>query len=223
MATAPNTNINIPISPFLNENTGRPNQEWLVWLMNPSVVGITLGYPLQVNNGGTGTNQVPANGELLIGNGTGYETNNLGAGAGISVTNGAGTIDLANTGVLSNIAGPGIAVSSPTGDVTISNTGVLSFSADNTGLTPSTGTAGDVTLGGTLNVPHGGTGATSLTGYVKGSGTSPFTASSTIPNTDITGLGTMSTKNIGVSGTFLSGDAVPKTITVVDGIITSIV
>jgi hypothetical protein len=49
----------------------------------------------------------------------------------------------------------------------------------------------------TLPIPVslGGTGATTLTGYVKGNGTSPFTASPTIPNTDITGLGTMSTQN----------------------------
>jgi len=47
----------------------------------------------------------------------------------------------------------------------------------------------------TIGVAYGGTGAVTLTGYVKGSGTSAFTASTTIPNTDITGLGTMSTQN----------------------------
>jgi hypothetical protein len=47
----------------------------------------------------------------------------------------------------------------------------------------------------TINVANGGTGATTLTGYVKGNGTSAMTASSTIPNTDISGLGTMSTQN----------------------------
>jgi hypothetical protein len=47
----------------------------------------------------------------------------------------------------------------------------------------------------TIGVAYGGTGATTLTGYVKGNGTSALTASSTIPNTDITGLGTMSTQN----------------------------
>jgi hypothetical protein len=47
----------------------------------------------------------------------------------------------------------------------------------------------------TIGVAYGGTGATTLTGYVKGSGTSAFTASTTRPNTDITGLGTMSTQN----------------------------
>ena len=50
---------------------------------------------------------------------------------------------------------------------------------------------------GTLPVANGGTGATTLTGYVKGNGTSAFTANPTIPNTDITGLGTMSVQNAG--------------------------
>jgi hypothetical protein len=52
---------------------------------------------------------------------------------------------------------------------------------------------------GTLTVPNGGTGATTLTGYVKGTGTTAMTASSTIPNTDITGLGTASTKDAGAA------------------------
>jgi hypothetical protein len=50
---------------------------------------------------------------------------------------------------------------------------------------------------GTLGVPNGGTGATTLTGYVKGTGTTAMTASATIPNTDITGLGTASTRDAG--------------------------
>jgi hypothetical protein len=49
--------------------------------------------------------------------------------------------------------------------------------------------------GTTIAVAYGGTGATTLTGYVKGTGTAALTASATIPNTDITGLGTMSTQN----------------------------
>jgi hypothetical protein len=43
MATAiPNANINIPYSPFLDENTGRPSQAWLQWLMNPNVITQTV-------------------------------------------------------------------------------------------------------------------------------------------------------------------------------------
>lgn len=48
--------------------------------------------------------------------------------------------------------------------------------------------------GSTITVPYGGTGATTLTGYVKGTGTAALTGVATIPNTDITGLGTMSTQ-----------------------------
>jgi hypothetical protein len=59
-------------------------------------------------------------------------------------------------------------------------------------------TLGTVTTGTwngtTITVNRGGTGATTLTGYVKGAGTAALTASATIPNTDITGLGTMSTQ-----------------------------
>ena len=77
---------------------------------------------------------------------------------------------------------------------------VLSSSALGSGVTSSSLTSVGTLTGGTWNattiaVAYGGTGATSLTGYVKGNGTSAFTANSTIPNTDITGLGTMSTQN----------------------------
>ena len=66
-------------------------------------------------------------------------------------------------------------------------------------------------LTGVVDVPHGGTGASTLTGYVKGNGTSTMTASSTIPNTDITGLGTMSTQNannVNITGGSISGATV---------------
>jgi hypothetical protein len=42
-----------------------------------------------------------------------------------------------------------------------SSTGVTTFSAASTGLTPSTATSGAITLGGTLALTNGGTGATS--------------------------------------------------------------
>ena len=69
----------------------------------------------------------------------------------------------------------------------------------------------DHTFSGTLGVSNGGTGATSLTGYVKGNGTSAFTATVTIPNTDISGLGTMSTQNansVSITGGSISGTTV---------------
>jgi len=63
-----------------------------------------------------------------------------------------------------------------------------------TGIARRTG-ASTWTAGGTVTVAEGGTGVGTLTGYVKGNGTSAFTASATIPNTDISGLGTMATQN----------------------------
>jgi len=50
-----------------------------------------------VNQGGTGLTTTPTNGQLLIGNGTGYTLSTLTAGRGITVTNASGAITLAAT------------------------------------------------------------------------------------------------------------------------------
>ena len=65
----------------------------------------------------------------------------------------------------------------------------------------------DHVLTGTIPVVNGGTGAATLTGYVKGAGTTALTASATIPNTDITGLGTASTKDAGAANGVATLDA----------------
>lgn len=70
----------------------------------------------------------------------------------------------------------------------------------------------DHVLTGTVPVANGGTGAATLTGYVKGNGTANMTAAATIPNTDITGLGTASTKDAGAAlgvATLDAGGKVP--------------
>lgn len=91
---------------------------------------------VSVANGGTGLSSVPAAGQLLIGNGSGFTESTITAGSGISIVNGSGSI-------------------------TVSNAGVTSFSAGTTGLTPSTATTGSVTLAGILGVANGGTGLSS--------------------------------------------------------------
>jgi len=53
---------------------------------------------LPVANGGTNIATVPTNGQLLIGNGTGYTLASLTAGSNITITPGAGTISIAATG-----------------------------------------------------------------------------------------------------------------------------
>lgn len=64
---------------------------------------------------------------------------------------------------------------------------------------------------GTLAVSDGGTGVSTLTGYVKGNGTSPFTASATIPTSDLTGTipannGGTGLTSAGATGNVLTSD-----------------
>jgi len=50
-----------------------------------------------IANGGTGLSSTPANGQLDIGNGTGFTRATLTAGTGISISNGAGSITIASS------------------------------------------------------------------------------------------------------------------------------
>ena len=90
--------------------------------------------------------------------------------------------------------------------------GVTSFNAGTTGLTPNTDTTGAITLGGVLNVANGGSGASTLTGYVYGNGSSAMTASTTIPSSDVVGFGTMASQNannVAITGGTISGLSAP--------------
>jgi len=152
-----------------------------------------------IDYGGTGVTGTPTNGQLLIGNGSGYTLNTLSAGTNVSISNTAGGITISAT---------------PAAGGTVTS---VSADGGTTGLTfsgsPIT-VSGTLTLGGTLVVANGGTGATTLTGYVKGNGTSAFTASATIPNTDISGLGTMSTQNassVAITGGTINGTTIGAT------------
>jgi hypothetical protein len=115
------------------------------------------------------------------------------------------------------IAGNGLSISGNTisavGTVNriASNPGGIDIASTYVGQTSIT-TLGTVTTGiwngTTVAVANGGTGATTLTGYVKGAGTSPLTGVASIPNTDITGLGTMSTQNanaVAITGGTIDG------------------
>ena len=134
MATTPNiTQITAPRVALLDTRTGLMSREWYRFFYNLYVItgggeGVT-----PVISGGTGLSTIPSNGQLLIGNGTGYTLRTLSAGTGITVTNGAGVIVVANAGV-------------------------LSWSGGTSGLTPATATTGAVTLDGTLIAVNGGTG-----------------------------------------------------------------
>jgi hypothetical protein len=89
--------------------------------------------------------------------------------------------------------------------------GVTTFSGGSTGLTPAVPTSGAITLGGTLNVANGGTGANTLTGYVYGNGTGVMTASTTIPNAGLVN----SSITIGLTSVPLGGTMVTLVGTVI--------
>lgn len=128
--------------------------------------------PIATGIGGTGQAGGYTSGQLLIGKADGTLAKaTLTAGTNVTITNGDGTITINST------------ASGGTSGLT-----AISFSGT-TGLTFTniTTTNTSSTVAGTLVVGNGGTGATSLTGYVKGNGTSAFTASSKIPVADLDG------------------------------------
>jgi hypothetical protein len=121
---------------------------------------------LPVAAGGTGMTTATTNG-VFYGNGT--------SAYGVTAAGTTGQVLIANTG------------SAPSWGSVPTTAAVTSFQTSLTGLTPSTATTGVVTLAGTLGAASGGTGATTLTGYVYGNGTSAMTASTTIPTSALTG------------------------------------
>ena len=60
---------------------------------------VTLANALPVGSGGLGITTTPTNGQIPIGNGTNYTAANLTAGSGISITNAAGSVTIASSGV----------------------------------------------------------------------------------------------------------------------------
>ena len=122
-------------------------------LTNISIEGSTVG-TLPYTRGGTGLTATPANGQLLIGNGSGFSLGTITAGTNITVTNASGGITISSSGG----GGGGGTVTS------------VSLSTGSTGLTVSGGTTQTITgtgsfiLAGTLGIANGGTGATTAAG-----------------------------------------------------------
>jgi len=135
---------------------------------SPSQGAITVSGTLNTSNGGTGLTTFTSGGAVYATSSSALTT---------------GTLPVASGG---------------TGTTTSTGTGSVVLSGSPTLTTPDLGTPSAVNLTnatsvpvnqatGTLSVAHGGTGATTLTGYVVGNGTSAFTATSTIPTTDLSG------------------------------------
>ena len=72
-----------------------------------------------IAQGGTGLTSTPSNGQLLIGNGTGFTLATLTAGTNVTITNGGGTITIAASG-----SGGGEPSNGDKGDITVSGSGL---------------------------------------------------------------------------------------------------
>lgn len=101
---------------------------------------ISLTGTVGVANGGTGNSASPANGQLLLGNGSGFTLGTLTAGAGITITNAAGSVTVA-----------------------------ANASAPQSIVLDATATGGTATIIGTIYVPAARTLTVSSLAYIGGS------------------------------------------------------
>ena len=161
---------------------------------------------LPVGNGGTGQTTY-TDGQLLIGNTTGntLAKATLTAGTNISITNGAGAITINATdqfvGTVTSVSGTGT-VNGITLTGTVTSSGSLTLGGTLSGVDLATQTTG------TLSVSRGGTGATTLTGVVKGNGTSAFTAGTVSLTSEVSGTLPVANGGTGVTTSTGTGSVV---------------
>lgn len=167
---------------------------------------------LGLGSGGTARSIVPSAGAVIWCGADGMYVGPVGLAGQVLVSGGTGAPTwgsaLIVTDQAANVvyAGPASGPSAPTGfrslvidDLPASGVAPATYGSASSVSVISINAKGQVTsaastpisisfsqiTSGTLSVPQGGTGATTLTGYVKGNGVGPFTASSTIPNADL--------------------------------------
>lgn len=202
-----------------------------IWAEVPGAYTVILNGSVNANtswvstSADTGTiNVTPITFVQFSGSGTYY------AGTGLSLA--SNTFSITNTGVTAGAYGSTSKTLTATvnaqgqltvlaaSDIAIAATQITSGTIDSARISGSyTGITGVGTLttgvwnASTIGVAYGGTGATSLTGYIKGSGTSAFTASSTIPTTDLSGTITNAQlQNSTISGVSLGSNLYSLTI-----------
>lgn len=155
---------------------------------NFSATSLTLTNALKIAQGGTGQTSTPTNGQLLIGNGTGFTLNTLNGGPGVGITNNAGSITITATGTgfiasvnatspLQSVGVDSITISiaSSTGsgavvlanNPTMSSATVTNLGSTSANITTLTGTSATITnildgAGNVRKIPSAGSTKTSL-------------------------------------------------------------
>lgn len=139
-----------------------------------------------INQGGTGLSATPTNGQIDIGNGSGFTRAALTQGSGITITNGAGSISIANSLPMTF---PGAGIANSTGSAwgtSYSTTGsgsVVALATSPVFVTPNIGTPSAGVLTNATGLPIAGltglgTGvATALAAAVSGTGGIALTTS----------------------------------------------
>lgn len=169
---------------------------------------------LGVGQGGTALTSTPTNGQLLIGNGTGYTLATITAGTGVSVVTGSGSITVSATGAASNEFADNVFRIIDDGDaskkiafessgITTATTRTLTVpdASGTLALTTTPGTSGsDVNWSstGTLNIPDASTSVRGLvtTGSQSFSGGKSFTGNVSLNSSTLTYRTTNAGSNI---------------------------
>lgn len=152
-----------------------------------------VGVNIVAGSGLVGGGDISLSRTLSVGAGTGIvvNTDDISVSSNLAAYSGGDTpsaftlsiVDSADAVAWRTAIGAG--TSSTTGTVTS-----VAASGGTTGLafsgSPIT-SSGTLTLNGTLAVSNGGSGATTLTGYLKGNGTAAFSTVSSIPGSDVSG------------------------------------
>ena len=173
-----------------------------------STGAITLAGTLGYASGGTGLTATPTNGQLDIGNGSGFTRATLTAGSGISITNGAGSISIASTGGGGSVTSVSVVSANGFGGTvaTSTTTPAITLTTSVTGLLKGNGTGVSAAVSGVDYAPATtgisllyGNNAGGFSNATIGSGLTFASGSLSLTNTSLTVNGT--SISLGGSGT----------------------